>query len=299
MTIVIACRLLKSIIVIADCRVSYGIDAPVDDCLQKIYQLDERIVLGFSGPLFGAHQIMEAIKRNMIIYQNRPVASNLMSDLERWIRHEYKMIKQSEDRKNLSFVIASVEPKREKRSKWRTQNGVEISKPSWFPYVPDLQLIKLIPSTSNPNELVKEECGICIIGVQDEIQQAIQDRIMKLYGFNFMQPKMQALVIVNTLMYDLMKRDIISVGGLFQCAVLSKTGIEWLSYGLPSKHGDVSLEIVNGQYLQRNNVTGRVIPIMTIWQWQEEWKKNPTPGRFGVFEDPAYRKLIDRKKGKP
>jgi hypothetical protein len=133
-----------------------------------------------------------------------------------------------------------------------------------------------------------------IIGVQNEIQEAIQDRLMELFGFEFKHPKLQAQVIVNTLMYDLMKRKVISVGGLFQCAILSEKGIEWLSYGLPSDYGDVSLVIDNGQYLQRDNVTGKVVPLMTIWQWQEEWQKKPLPGRFGIFEDPAYRNVVNR-----
>ncbi len=295
MTVVIACRFLKSITVISDCRVSYSGQDTVDDSLQKIYPLDKQIVIGFSGPLAGAYQILEAVKRNRNDYQKHPASANLLSDVERWIRHEYKMIKQPEERKNLSFVLASVDPKREMRSKWYTQDGIESSKPTWFPFVPELRSIKLIPSISKPEELIKEEKGMCkIIGVQDEIQKAIQDTLLDLFGFEFKQPKLQAQVIVNTLMYDLMERKVLSVGGLFQCAVLSEKGIEWLRYGLPSDYGDISLEIVNGQYLQRDNFTGKVVPLMTIWQWQEEWQKKPLPGRFGIFEDPAYRKVVNR-----
>jgi len=294
MTVVIACRFLNSIILIADCRVSYSGQDTVDDNLQKLYPLDEKIVIGFSGPLVGAHQILEAVKRNRKAYQKRATAANLLSDVERWIRHEYRMIKEPKDRKDLSFILASDDPKREMRSIWHTQDGREISKPQWFPFVPELREIKLYPSTSKPENLHKEEKGMCkIIGVNDDDQKAIEKRLMDLFGFEFKQPKLQALVIVNTLMYDLMERRIITVGGLFQCAVLSDMGIEWLSYSLPSDYGNVSLEIVNGQYIQRDNITGKVVPLMTIWQWQKEWQKNPHPGRFGTFEDPAYRKLVN------
>lgn len=296
MTVVIACRFLKSITVIADCRVSYTGKSAVDDNLQKIYPVDERMVIGFSGPLAGAYQVLDAVKKNQQSYSKNPVAVNLMVDVERWIKHTYRLVRPA-DRKNLSFVLATVEPKRESRSRWRTQNGAEKSKPSWFPFVPELRATVLKPSQSEPTELKRSNSGICgIIGVQTEIQNAIQERVMNMYGFSFKQPKLQAQAILDALMLELKEKQIVSVGGLFQCAVLSLNGVEWLSYGLPSDLGDVSLTIENGQYIQRDNVSGRVVPLMNIWQWWSEWQKTQKPGKTGVFEDPAHRHIVDKSK---
>jgi hypothetical protein len=52
MTVVIACWFLKTAAIFADCRVSdiNKTTKSVDDNLQKIYQIDKRMILGFSGP---------------------------------------------------------------------------------------------------------------------------------------------------------------------------------------------------------------------------------------------------------
>ena len=296
MSVVVACRFLKAISIFADCRVSYGKANPVDDNLQKLYQIDKRMVLGFAGPLSGAYQVMEIVRKNLRIYPRRPVAINLLTDMERWIRHQYREIQRSEDRKNLSFILATVEPRREALSKWRSSDRKEIPKPKWFPYVPELRVIALRPSKSRPEELVKEEKGknICkIIGVQPEVRNAVQEQIEKLYGFAFKQPKLQAQAIVNTLMIMFMERNIRTVGGLFQCAVLSTDGIQWQTYNLPSNVGNVTLDIVDGRYIQRDNVTGRTVPLRTIWGWWQERQAGSLPGNSGVFEDPALRQAVD------
>jgi 20S proteasome alpha/beta subunit len=106
MTVVVACRFLKTATIFADCRVSYANSQAkdVDDNLQKIYQIGDKMVIGFSGPLSGAFQVMEVLRKNLKTYSKPPVASNLQRDVERWIRYEYQQIKE-EERKNLSFIL--------------------------------------------------------------------------------------------------------------------------------------------------------------------------------------------------
>jgi hypothetical protein len=296
MTIVLACKFLKTIVMISDSRVSYGHKDPVDDNLQKLYPLDERMVIGFSGPLAGAHQVLSSVARNRKNYSKPPIAANLLTDVDRWIRHEYRQIKPSTNREGLSFIIATVEPKRERRSRWFTQQGEEKSKPNWFPFVPQLRSIALKPSKSNPKELTKYESEMCkIIGVQSNVQEHVNAVVEKLFGFSFNRPLLQAQAIVNTLMYVLMEQRVVSVGGLFQCAVLGENGIEWLTYGHPSKQGDVSLEIIDGKYVQRDNITGRTIPLKNIWDWYQDWQKEQRPGSSGIFEDPGLRKAAEDK----
>jgi hypothetical protein len=254
------------------------------------------MVVGFSGPLAGAYKIIESIRRNFTHYSKPPVAINLLQDVERWIRHEYKTIPAIE-REKLSFVVSAVEPKREKRSKWYGQNGKEKPKPNWFPYIPELSSFTLIPSSKNPDRLMKQERDMCkIIGVAEDTRIAIENRVMEMFGFSFKQPNLQAIAIVNQLMYDLMEKGLLSVGGLFQCAILGVNGIEWLTYSLPSEYGSVSLEIRNGQYIQRDNITEREVPLLTISDWWKEWQKKGELGKTGTFEDPAFREVVNKRK---
>jgi len=232
---VIACKFWKTVAVIADCRVSYSPPyKEVDDYLQKLYQIGDRLVLGFAGPLQGAHKIVELVRDNAWSYSKPPIASNLQTDVERWIQHRYRELNEAE-RKNLSFILATVEPKREKRSRWLSSDGQgnikPSSKPSWFPYVPEWKTIALRPSRSRPTELVREERQFAkIIGVQGDDRKAVEKTLMECYGFAFKQPTLQMQAILGFLKFQLMTRQVKRVGGLFQCALLSESGIQWLGY---------------------------------------------------------------------
>ncbi|TEU16090.1 MAG: hypothetical protein E3J21_11590 [Anaerolineales bacterium] len=297
MSVVVAYRFLKTIAIFADCRVSFDGENPVYDNLRKIYSVDKgkRMVLGFSGPLAGAYKVIEAIRRNMRTYPKRPVASNLQRDVERWIRHEYRGIKRPEDREDLSFILATVEPHRETRSKWRSSEGKEIPKPRWFPYIPELRILALKPSKSRPGELIKYEKGSCqIIGIQDQAaQNVIQERLNRLFGFASKYPRLQTRAAADELMIICMERQVRTVGGLFQVALLSVNGVEWLAYSSPGGQGNVALDIANGQYVQVDNITKRQVPLKPIWEWWQEWQTTSLPPSSIIFEDPYLRKAVD------
>ena len=291
MTVVVACWFLKSVAVIADCRVSYVPTGVVDDNLQKIYQIGERAVLGFSGPLPGAYQVVELVRRNMRGYSKRPVASNLRMDVERWIRYEYRKIRPPENRKNLGFLLATVEPRRKARSRWVTPEGKERPEPRGFPWRPEFHMLVLKPSQSRPGELVKEEKGLIkILGIRDEEHcSAIEGAVQSLYDMASRYPREGARMVANALQSVLMKRQVPWVGGLFQCALLSAKGIEWLGHGF----GDVALDFANGRYVQRNTSTGRAVPLRAIWEWWEGLQASRLGG-VGAFEDPDLRRAVDK-----
>lgn len=251
------------------------------------------MVFGFSGPLAGAYQVMEALKRNLKAYSKPPVARNLQKDVERWIRYEYQQIKK-EERKNLSFILATVEPSREAHSKWRSSDGKEKQKPAWFGSdPPEMQIFALKPKKSKPNQLYKEEKGLCkTLGVGEDVASAIQDKIQELFGFSFKEPEQQAVVIGNVLMATLMQKQVDTVGGLFQIAVLGTGGIKWLTYG----SGDFYLDIVNGKYVQQDKTTGKTIPLKPIWEWWQDWQANKSKrlGSIGIFEDSDLRRAINK-----
>lgn len=177
MTVVVACWYLKTLVVVADCRVSYTCVDTVDDNLQKLYQIGDRLVLGFAGPLAGAYRVLKRVRANMAQYSKRLVAVSLQTDVERWIRYEYERISNPADRRDLSFLLASVELRREKRSRWRTPEGKEQPKPGWFPCLPEFRVLTLVPSQSRPDDLVREEkAGFKVIGIRSkEERSAIRD----------------------------------------------------------------------------------------------------------------------------
>src|SRR6266536_3621701 len=100
-TVVAAMHHLSGITIIADSRVSFGENRPVHDGLQKLYQVGDKIVLGFAGPLAGAHFVIEAIRENRKRSSNRAVNASIQ-DVERWIRRAYRDITLPKDRHNLS-----------------------------------------------------------------------------------------------------------------------------------------------------------------------------------------------------
>ncbi len=295
MTIVVAAQFLNSIGVFADCRVSYEQPFQPDDNLQKIYQVHDRMVLGFSGPLTGAYAVISEIAKNLKTYRRQPVAVNLLRDTQRWIKRKYREIPPV-DRKDLSFMLATVEPRRETRSRYISSEGVDVPKPSWFPYRPEMHVIALEPSQSKPNELknLQGKRGFCkIIGITNsKVRKAIKESLGKLYGLAYQYPDQAQRVLVDYITLVLLENEVTKVGGLLQAALLSKKGIKWFGYGSCGEYGDVVLEIENGRYMQRDNVEGRSVPLLTVWehlQWGETQR-----GTAGVFTDPGLQEVVSR-----
>ncbi len=218
MTVVVACHYLKTAVVVADCRVSYGKGANcVDDNLLKLYPFSN-VILGFAGPLKGANEVVGAVRENYRNYSKPKIASNLISDMERWIKHAYRDIDLA-DRKNLQFILAAVEPNREPRAVWRNKNGEEISKPEWASNRPEIKIISLKPPQSNSEKLITTRSGhgLChIIGVGTEIRDKIARWAGETLNFSAQSPKQQARVLADGLMAILMKEKVETVGGLFQ-----------------------------------------------------------------------------------
>lgn len=287
MTLVIAHKFWRAVAVIADCRVSYGPQSSDrDDCLQKIYQISNRLVIGFSGPLWGAYEVLQLVRENVSAYPRQPVAYNLQRDVERWIRYKYRQLEEVH-RRNLSFVVATIEPSRERRSRY-LKDGQEIPKPAWLPGVAEWNTVALIPSSSDSRELVLQRKGLPkIIGLRREHRQVVEGVLMRFYGFAFDRPARQMQVVMNTLKFELLARQAKEIGGLFQCALLNENGIHWLGYSAP----EVVLQPEEGRFIQRNIVTGETLPLMTIWEWAQE---RPQPGTFGTFEDPGLVTAVER-----
>jgi hypothetical protein len=237
-------------------------------------------VIGFSGPLSGAYEVLEGVRKQAKSYSKRGVAANLLKDIVRWIQFNYRQVK-PENRKGLSFLLAAVEPSRDK----------SISKPDWIPFIPTFSSLTLRPSDAEPAKLVVESKNIIkTIGVHDEeFLNALEDKTQKYFDIQFKYPEIGMQLVIDDLMLYFMQRQDKhnKVGGLFQCANLSVEGVKWLSYG---SIGDIVMKFKNNRYIQQNKITGKTVPLMTIREWG---KYQPSPGSFGIFENPVYRKLIE------
>jgi len=292
MTLVLVCRFLKTTAVIADCRVSYDGSQAVDDNLQKLYPIEGKVVLGFAGPLAGAATVMDCIRQNLMRRKPHKSASKLLSDLERWIRWEYRRIETPMDRRNLTFLLASVEAGRPVRSTWRSQDGMPKPTPSWYADVPEQRTIALRPSQRNPEKLLAQRKGMCkVVGVRHHVRERIEAHINELYGFSLGDPIRQAVAVAQALMGLCMEMHIETVGGLFQIALLGRNGIQWVSYG----GGDVALRSEEGRHVQVNHATGVRVPLDSIWEWMADSR---LPGRTGVFEDPGLRTALNGRQGR-
>lgn len=291
MTLVAACRFPQTIYLFADCRASYSIGArltAVDDNLQKLYQIADKLVVGFSGPLPGAYWVLKTVHTNATRYSRRPAAINLRTDMTRWIRHAYKQLK-PEHREGLAFLIATVEPSRRIRPKDR--DGKEIPTPSRIPRPPELNILVLTQSTSQAGQLrTARGPGPCqCIGVSRRVQEDVCRMAFSCVNFARRWPHVQATVMTHAIQFLAMQSGLDRVGGLFQCAVLSTAGVTWVPY----RAGNVSMQSDGDRLIQVNADTGERKPVLSIWEWWEDWHPSHKPGTSGMFEDPSMRDALD------
>jgi hypothetical protein len=129
MTIALAIPSFTSVTVIADSRVAWSGRTKKDDILQKIYPVNERTVLAFAGFLEGSASVMKAIVPNIKTYSG----SNLVRDIEGWIRAEYRSLPKRFQR-DLSFLLINV-PEQEPKLSFPPQ----LSRHTGFALEPDLK----------------------------------------------------------------------------------------------------------------------------------------------------------------
>jgi hypothetical protein len=282
MTIVVALPLFHKVIVVADSRVSWEGRSEKDDILQKIYQVGDRMIIGFSGPPDGAYPIFKAIGENEKTYSG----TNLFRDVEGWIRREYRRV-EAKYQRYLSFVLVQVK-----------RQTLNINK---FP--PDMlkyQIIMLEPNRSKPGELQCRRDRFPVIGSGGQELNAIRNIFQEFYSFvdvsfQFRNSHIHAWAIVDELIRHFMAKKPDTVGGLFQCATLNAEGIQWLSYG---SAGGVSLEFTDGRYFIVRKDAQEKVKLMTVIEWGEI-SPRPTPGGIGVFEDPVYRRVFGKATNSP
>ena len=299
MTVVVATHYLKTIVIIADCRVSDLNREPihiddVDDNLQKIYPVGNKVIVAFSCPLDGAHKIFESLRIRPLRYGKSFVAQTIIHDLTRRIKYEYGLLSQSE-RKDLSFILVGIEPHRVRRSRVFNEQGEEIPKPNWLPSIPEKYITTLKPQSDGSRLATDSNHMTHVLGLNKGDCDEVSRIVNILFSFSMRQPRLQAQALVSSLMLELKSRNILRIGGLFQCYLLSTEGITQLGYGSPSQYGDVDLIIEKGRYIQRNNVTGRRVPLLNIWEWWKAHKGLPL-GTVGSFEDPLWQILAQKRK---
>ncbi len=284
MTIVLGARFLTETLVIADSRISYGENSVLaDDILQKLYPIGGREmgflgVIGFSGPLEGAYHVLTAVRQMMRRYNKRQVVSSVMDDLVRYIRRAYTGL--NPPLRN-GFLIAGVEPSR----------NLAATGPKWLPYMPQVMIWTLLPSDSKPGTLQLEKRGLVrTIGIRSpEFLTKLQEQVMQQWDTQYKYPEAGTRMLLDDLMLEFLLTDSRTVGGLFQCASLTRNGLRMYSYAGTS---GLSLLWKNGRYFLTDEKNGIEQPLLNIFEWgekQQDWRA----GQFGTIEDHWIREAAD------
>lgn len=276
MTVIIAFNYHSSLSVIADCRVTYPGSKSIDN-LQKLYQFGDYVVLGFSGPLKGAYQVIEEIKKNIKKIPNKRKAIDTQR-LIRCIKYGFKSIPSPHDKKDLSFIVATVQP-------WyRRSIGLKIKSTNKLISTfesPRFETLILHPSSTCRDRLEEDKSGdIKIIGVslkdQLKIKELLREKIPRLLMDT---TKSEIIYALRELMLKLKSEGLLSVGGLFQCARLGTEGISWADYDL----GKIALKTIERRYVQVNKETGEEKPLLTIWEWADKYGFEKSPPEPDIF----------------
>ena len=270
MTLVVGWKFGSGIALIADCRVSYKGRPEVYDDLQKLYWIGDNSVLGFSGPLEGAYQVIEAIRGERTTTRLKDNCS--IQDVERCVRIAFRGI-QPKYKLNLKFILAHRNPTKVKE--W----GQYINTKFGLPNFPNCSIVLLKSSSSNPDELTRESQNINVIGDSTGMEKIIREKLVNEMLGVMMNPKGEGIVRVTDEIRQEVARVKNTVGGLFQCVVLDEHGIWWSAYSI----GDLELKFEGERYVQVNKLTNKEIPLLTIWEWKKRGFERPL-GEAVVFD---------------
>lgn len=295
MTIVTALPFPPALVFVADSRASWEDDAIRHDNLRKLYPIFDRAIIGFSGKIHMGYHVISHIQENERRYRRQLSALSIRQDAERWIRHAYKeaynslnMAEEEKRAMRASFILGTVEPSRDMARGSR-------SSPL---FIPQMFTMKLVPRNSDPSELqVAQRKIIKTIGLDRRINELIE-RIFHQHssyraavsGQVSQELLTEIWMFIEDLTIALKQHRKQNVGGLFQCAILSVDGVEWLSY---SVLGDLVIRYDSDQYIQIDKKTGEQIPIRSVVEWWEEYEGR-TPEDSLIVESPIHRKLAEK-----
>jgi hypothetical protein len=266
MTVVISLWFLTTRVVIADSRISYlDLPYPPRDLLQKIYpvgseKLGMRAVIGFSGRLEGAYEVLEYVRKVIQSSTKEPAtAKELIDIIVEPLKDKYKTLSYI-NRKKLSFMIVGVEPNKD----------ASTNRPSWVPFTPEFSGYVFEP---DKGKLQERPLGLVnAIGQYDEELIAECLRIVE-DNFQLMQqrPEAATYLVRNDLMLHYLLKRSEYVGGLFQHLELGVHGVRSLDYSSPS---GVSLRFQGDRYSVYDE-SGNVEPLISIFD-RVQWNR----GRF-------------------
>ena len=230
--------------------------------------------------------MLEEIRKTAKTYSKPPTATSFATDLIRWINHEYTKLSTSERR--LSFLITGVEPNRDTSK----------NTPEWIGHIPYRFTITLNPS-KDLSKLVEGKKGVIqAIGYKnDKFIEKCHDILQKYFGDQHKNPSFALHAIITELNLHFAREGIKEVGGMLQCFILGKDGVQPFPY---SDLNEYLLTFENGGFIQIDKDAGKRVPLISITEWgKNRHKKKLKPGNFGPFVNPIYDEIVERDKNEP
>jgi len=276
----------------ADCRVTItrpGKPEVHADIAQKIFQIHSHIALGFAGNVaLGGEIIHDVIHRPQ---RKRANAISTLLWLIRFLRYRYETLDPSRfSDPRVIFMAGAVFPDRpnvvskkaivelafkiaEKHHQGPALIFNLLNTPRQYSHVPVpgsgcSRLVVLRSPNFIPEVLQPLQFGA--IGSGEKVVEAIEPLhplIMAMPG----QAQHEALSIGTAAEFFMRENNIKSVGGMCAVVKVDKSGVRFFAHQRMDPTGaekNIELKIQNGQWVQRNNVTGKTIPLCAPWKLQ-------------------------------
>jgi hypothetical protein len=273
MTVVLGQQFLQGVIVMADCRASWidkgnGKVVAKRDITQKIFFLNDNLIIGFAGDIDTAGAIICFLSREIGLRQKLGNLHIFTENAQRLIKFAYaEYCKQKGKQETVEFVIAGVDKGRPERVV-----DAEGKTTGYMPFY-DRKVIKLRSPDFIRQDTSVIQDPIAIIGSGAEaFTDELKEEFKKLqFSFALAGPLAYSAVIIgDVLMKKIRELGIDTVGGMTQIAVVENEGSGFVPYqgrseGNTGPNSKLDIEMYirdDGRLVQRNLVTKEEIPLL-------------------------------------
>jgi hypothetical protein len=293
MTVVAGVSLVNGVMLIADCRVTVRTPGRPDvycDVAQKIFQLTQTTVLGFSGDVCAASVILRELQKQLGRRRRRDSVS-LLRWLPRFMSATYRALDKKKRARRVDFIIGSVIP--DKVNVVERQKVVDIlttitsgnasMQRNWFPDIL-MRVIQTpaesvaIPGTvrgvlytmSSPHfqPIHMNPLEFCAIGsghgTTVEIKRSADWIISGQPGNDFVE----SVALREAVSQFMASNNVDSVGGHYPCVKVDQKGVRCLGMlqKLPLYAISLSYDAQTMRWIQENQSTGKKIELQYPWE---------------------------------
>jgi hypothetical protein len=316
MTVIAGCSLIDGVMLLADCRVTVPYKSKTFhiDNLQKIIKLGDHSVIGFSGNVIAAGEMLKgAIAEIARIWNFGEVHP---ARLQRWLPRYFRFICAEITAKlqyvpDVHFMVASValdRPNLIERARVLelihriTTNPSSIQR-NWIPNIamaivrdPDpgpyteisdlpegilysMRSPDFIPNATKP-------LGFRAIGSGNAIVQEIERLADWVFLGDVGNSFVESMSLRRGVAGFVKEQGIESVGGMYPCVKVTKSGAEYCGMRIQSPVDGTDLSIradADGRWMQQNHATGRIVQM--AFPWEIDYRAVVGDDKFNDFSD--------------